>query len=98
MDDLISIQAAINWIINLSADIGKIQHQDLWHYEQALDEIRALLEQTAEPRTGNWIVHKSPDEYHCGMVECPFCREELIAEPNEYCYCPNCGAKMEESE
>lgn len=46
-------------------------------------------------RKGKWIVHKSPDEYHCGLVECPFCRTELIAEPNEYCYCPNCGAKME---
>lgn len=35
---------AINWLINLSADIGKSEHQDLWHYEQALYEIRELLE------------------------------------------------------
>ena len=38
---------AVNWIINISADIGKAQHQDLWHYEQALSEIKDMLE--AEP-------------------------------------------------
>ena len=35
---------AVNWIINLSADIGKVEHRDLWHYEQALTEIREILE------------------------------------------------------
>lgn len=35
---------AINWIINISADIGKAEHRDLWHYEQALSEIKEMLE------------------------------------------------------
>ena len=35
---------AIRWIINLSEDIGKPEHQELWHYEQTLSEIRELLE------------------------------------------------------
>lgn len=35
---------AVNWIINLSADIGKSEHCELWHYEQALYEIREILE------------------------------------------------------
>ena len=35
---------AVNWIINLSADIGKSEHSELWHYEQALYEIREILE------------------------------------------------------
>ena len=35
---------AVNWLINITADIGKIEHQDLWHYEQALSEIREMLE------------------------------------------------------
>ena len=35
---------AVNWLISLMADIGKIEHQDLWHYEQALMEIREMLE------------------------------------------------------
>ncbi len=39
---------AINWIINISADIGKAEHSDLWHYEQALSEIREMLE-NAQP-------------------------------------------------
>ena len=39
---------AINWIINISADIGKAEHCDLWHYEQALSEIRDMLE-SAQP-------------------------------------------------
>lgn len=43
---------AINWIINISADIGKAEHRDLWHYEQALSEIRDMLE-SAQPE----IIH-----------------------------------------
>ena len=39
---------AINWIINISADIGKAEHRDLWHYEQALSEIKEMLE-TSQP-------------------------------------------------
>ena len=35
---------AVNWLINLTADIGKSEHHDLWHYEQALDEIRDMLQ------------------------------------------------------
>lgn len=34
---------AVNWLINLTADIGKSEHRALWHYEQALYEIRDLL-------------------------------------------------------
>lgn len=39
---------AVNWLINITADIGKAEHKDLWHYEQALAEIREMLE-SAEP-------------------------------------------------
>ena len=35
---------AVNWLINITADIGKAEHRDLWHYEQALSEIREMLE------------------------------------------------------
>jgi hypothetical protein len=47
---------AVNWLINITADIGKIEHQDLWHYEQALSEIREMLEDapTIEPEP-HWI-------------------------------------------
>ena len=35
---------AVNWIINITADIGKAEHRELWHYEQALSEIKDMLE------------------------------------------------------
>ena len=36
---------ACNWLRNLRADIGKIEHRELWHYEQALEEIMELLKE-----------------------------------------------------
>ena len=45
---------AVNWIINITADIGKAEHRDLWHYEQALYEIREMLEY-AQPKINNQI-------------------------------------------
>ena len=44
---------AVNWLINISADIGKAEHSDLWHYEQALTEIKDMLE-SAQPEQ-RWI-------------------------------------------
>ena len=44
---------AVNWIINIMSDIGKAEHQELWHYEQALAEIREMLEST-QPKQ-HWI-------------------------------------------
>ena len=41
---------AVNWLINVTADIGKIEHRDLWHYEQALSEIKEMLEESADVR------------------------------------------------
>ena len=39
---------AVLWLINITADIGKAEHRDLWHYEQALMEIREMLESQPE--------------------------------------------------
>jgi hypothetical protein len=38
-------QDAIKWLSNLKQDIGQLRHEDLWHYEQAIDEIMELLEE-----------------------------------------------------
>lgn len=46
---------AINWLINITTDIGKVQHQELWHYEQALSEIKEMLEVESEQKTERWI-------------------------------------------
>ena len=56
---------AVNWLINLTADIGKIEHQELWHYEQALSEIREMLEDmpTIEPHRWTPVSSESmPDD------------------------------------
>lgn len=87
---------AVNWLINITADIGKIEHQDLWHYEQALSEIREMLEDAPaiEPqrKKGMWIEH-NPHKWGLGIVfECSECGEKIDCEPSNFC--PNCGADM----
>lgn len=42
---------AVIWLINITADIGKAEHGGLWHYEQALMEIREMFEADAQ----QWI-------------------------------------------
>ena len=84
---------AVNWIINLSADIGKSEHSELWHYEQALYEIREMLE-SAEPNKGKWVfkrLYKEADECICS--ECG--QLMTTAHGKRMRFCPNCGAKME---
>ena len=46
---------AVIWLINVTADIGKAKHSDLWHYEQALSEIKEMLESQPERKKGKWI-------------------------------------------
>ncbi len=83
---------AVNWIINLTADIGKIQHQDLWHYEQALSEIREMLEAEPDRKKGRWIIHKDwLNEGFCGY-ECPNCGRCYDYPMN---FCGFCGSPME---
>ena len=56
---------AINWIINISADIGKSEHRDLWHYEQALYEIRDMLEDVPDTNVGDLISRQEAiDDLH----------------------------------
>ena len=37
---MIKPEDAVIWLTNLLEDIGKIEHNELWHYEQALAEIK----------------------------------------------------------
>ena len=52
---------AVNWIINITADIGKSEHRDLWHYEQALSEIREMLESEPERKKGHEEIIRCKD-------------------------------------
>ena len=60
---------AINWIINISADIGKAEHRDLWHYEQALSEIREMLEAARPEHSGGLYVDGFNDGYRERMSD-----------------------------
>lgn len=81
---------AVIWLINVTADIGKTEHSDLWHYEQALSEIKEMLESQPERKKGRWI-----DETFkpWGLVHHPYkcdqCGEHSETDSN---YCPNCGS------
>lgn len=77
---------AVNWIINISADIGKAQHSDLWHYEQALSEIRDMLETQPERKKGHWI-RIAPRHYKCS--ECGVRANSSFAN-----FCHRCGSDM----
>lgn len=62
------------------------------------DAIEAIVqnEPTVEPKRGKWIEH-NPHQWGLGIVfECSECGEEVYCEACNYC--PNCGARMEESE
>lgn len=55
---------AVNWLINIASDIGKAEHRELWHYEQALSEIIELLESQPEViacGSGELIVETTDD-------------------------------------
>lgn len=90
---------AVNWIINISADIGKAEHRELWHYEQALLEIREMLESEPERKTGKWLTNEEivrPTrfiEWHCSRCGSVV---ESVDSPG-FKFCPNCGADMRET-
>ena len=82
MSDLISRQAAIETVIN-----GVCLGCDC----DVIDKLKALP--TTDPKKGKWIDY-------CGGVKCDQCGFECddtyyLGEAN---FCPNCGARMEESE
>lgn len=49
---------SIEWLTSLKNQIGQAQHQDLWHFEQAIDEIIELLKPLAEPHGD--LIDKEP--------------------------------------
>jgi rubrerythrin len=72
----------------------------LWDTPQNLEHKEALekaIEALSEQRTGHWK-RISMDKYvqHAmAYYRCSECGKDIIGEHN---YCPNCGAKMAESE
>jgi len=89
---------AVIWLINVTADIGKAEHSDLWHYEQALSEIKEMLESQPERKKGYWI-KKEPTikELHGCYYECSKCHKFSLPF-QKLNFCPNCGADMRGTE
>lgn len=81
-------EAAI-WLLNLSDDIGKAEHQSLWHYEQALQEMREMLECEPERKKGKWI-YNSPVTMKCD--QCGFVIKDW--DWHRFKFCPNCDCDM----
>lgn len=80
---------AVNWIISLTVDIGRAIHQDLWHYGQALNEIKELLENEPEPhwipcrerlpdKAGNYLITARPTYSHDLDIRIAFWHRRFI--------------------
>ena len=82
---------AVNWLINILADIGKVEHSDLWHYEQALTEIKDMLEsEQPEPseitdeqailhlQSTGWMQNHDREMYESGL------RKQLADDSGSY--------------
>ena len=95
---------AVIWLINIVADIGKAEHRDLWHYEQALCEIREMLEgysNCEERKKGQWEEKTIRDDVvitEWQSARCPACKKYHTTPYmyffHDYNYCPECGADM----
>lgn len=84
---------AIICIINITYDIGKVEHADLWHYEQALYEIKDMLETQPERKKGKWIRNDN------GTYTCSVCQSWIPEEQHCYAqYCLYCGVDMRGTE
>ena len=84
-DDAISRQAVLEIQASYAEYIGATKFWEM------LDNIRALPPVTPQPKIGHWIdMSEGFSPY-----ECSECRTVEFKKSN---YCPNCGAKMVESE
>lgn len=83
-DDAISCEAVIEWL--KAKDIIKLSSQE----ETARKELKALPPVTPQ-KYGHWIWNF--DKGYCKCSECG-----IGMGHKEFDYCPNCGAKMQESE
>jgi len=86
---------AVNWLINITADIGKAEHRDLWHYEQALSEIKEMLESEPEPKNGKWLPDNNnyyEERFICSVCGRSYKVDTCIGKPM-WDFCP-CGADM----
>ena len=68
------------------------RNTDIVNYYEYAIYLGTVLPEHTEPKTGHWI--ESPNAYACS--ECRIIRAKGTT--GKYNYCPNCGAKMKETE
>ena len=89
----------LDWLYRLRSEIYVYMPKEwLIPMNNALDMAIKALEE--EPKTGHWIniINKDLHDYRTGnklCFECSECRSQYTYKSN---YCPNCGARMEESD
>lgn len=85
MDDLISRQAAIDYLLDDLYDLEDTDCVDKEFIEEGLKRVPSVQ---PEQKTGEWVYGEF-DIPHCSI-----CGHDVM--PNMVSpYCPNCGAKME---
>ncbi len=55
---------AVKWLTNLIVDIGKSEYSGLWHYEQALTEIKEMLESNEWVSIGYQLTQTESEKLH----------------------------------
>jgi len=69
-----------------------------YHVSEFGDALNSLPPVTPKPKTGHWIMTSDYLTTAYGSVDyvkCSCCGEDSLEEGD---YCPNCGAKMQETE
>lgn len=88
-DDLISRQAALDYLIDALYDLDEADYVDNTFIEEELQKVPAIY---SEQKTGRWLINS--DGYY---PYCSICKNEpqgrIMTD-----YCPNCGAKMKREE
>ena len=91
--DYISRQAVLEQI-NCWIGSGEYRYTNATHY--LAKRVQDIPSVTPKPKTGHWI-WKTEDIYRCSECGEDIHVKEVLNVP-QYEFCPNCGAKMEESE
>lgn len=79
-------------------EIGEAPCKSCWANDM-LDEIEVYPAADVRPVVlGRWIKHNATHIQKGGMyLECSCCHEYITVLGHVFAYCPNCGARMEES-
>ena len=83
MDDLISRQAAIDYLLDALYDLDEADYAVKEFIEEELKRVPSVQ---PKQKTGQWISNRHTDTVLCS--ECKKCYGD------ESKFCPNCGTKM----